>query len=493
MPDYIRPIIDEADDDPAAIQQAMEDRLATLLPGWQARAASPMRYLLEAASHEIAETRRAATGEGQTFDAIAKFIGEETFAIEPEAAVPATGAATFTVKDGNGPYPIEAGLQLTLIAADGSEVGFEVVDDVTVAAGQLSTPAGGVAIVALEAGTGGNGLLEFGGLEEISDFITGVTLVAPTSGGVDGETDSEYLDRFRRAALRFSPRLITARDLELYAQDWPGALRAVAYDLRDPGLNEKQTISHNGTGGSGTLVVEGNTTAALTWNSTAAQIATAINAMFGGDTVVRVSGGPWPAAVTVEFINGLAGSNRGAITVGTNSLTPGGSVFTITTTQNGVAPTTNQERKATVVAIDAAGESLSSAERTALETAMLAGVESGKLVYVREPSYGVVNVVFTATSYPDFTPASVEAAAEAAVASFLSPANWGIPRYGDQLRWLDEPLVRFREVIAVLESVEGLWHVDTLTINGAANTDYTLPGPKPNLPRPGTIAGTVTA
>jgi hypothetical protein len=53
--------------------------------------------------------------------------------------------------------------------------------------------------------------------------------------------------------------------------------------------------------------------------------------------------------------------------------------------------------------------------------------------------------------------------------------------------------VRFRELVAVLEGVEGLWRVTALTINGAANTDVALAGPVPNMPRPGTISGTVTA
>jgi len=493
VPRYVRPEPDDAGGDAAAIQAAMEDLLALRISGWAPRAASPMRYLLEAAAIEGAETRRAATGEGQTFDAIARFFGTETFAIPAEDAAHAAAAATMTVKDAAG-YEIPAGTQLTLLAADGSRAGFETVESVTVPAGQTSTAAGGVAIVALVAGAAGNGLQADAQLEEISDFVTAITVVAPSAGGQDGETDGEYLDRFTRAARRFSPRLITPRDVELYAADWPGAARAIAYDLRDPGANEVQTVSHAGTGGTLTLTFEGQTTAAIAWDATAAAAQAALEALSNvGAGDVRAAGGPWPAAITFEFVNGLAASNRTQMTSSNAALTPGASAITHATPTQGAAPATNQERKATVVAIDAAGESLAASDRAALETAMLAGVESGKLVYVREPSYAYVDVTFTATAYPDFVPATVEAAAEAAAVAHLSPAAHGVPRYGDPLRWLDEPLVRFRDMIDVLESVDGLWHVDSLTIMGAANADYALPGPKPNLPRPGAIAGTVVA
>jgi hypothetical protein len=498
VPDYVSAYVDDDDDDPAAIQAQIEDRMATLIPGLVFRSASPMRYLIEALAQEVAETRRAATGEGQTFDRIAQFLAEETFGLPVQAAVPASGALTVTYADTLG-HEITAGRQLTLLAGDGTtRVGFEVVETVYVPPGSSSTGAGEVAILALEAGVAGNGLVDEPEFEEIDDAQVSLVMLAPTSGGEEGETDADFRDRFARAARRFSPRLITAEDLEAYAADWPGAARAIAYDLRDPGVNEIQTISHSATGGSFTLNIAGGTSGVIQWNASADAIRTALEASSGvGVGDVRVSGGPLPALVTVEYVNGLAATNVAGLSA-TPSLTGGGGngSLAIPTTQGGVAPTTAQERKATVAVVDAAGEPLSAVERAALQASMLAEVESGKLIYVTEPSYSYVDVTFTAVSYPTFVPATVEAAAEAAVAAFLSPAEWGRPRYGDTETarlWLDEPTVRFRELVAVLEGVEGLWRVTALTINSLSNTDVALLGPVPNMPRPGTIAGTVTA
>jgi hypothetical protein len=228
VPDYIAAFIDDDDDDPAAIQAQIEDRMATLIPGLVFRPSSPMRYLIESVAQEVSETRRAATGEGQTFDRIAMFLAEETFGIPPQAPVPASGQMTVTYADTLG-HEITAGKQLTLLAGDGTtRVGFEVVETVFVPPGSSSTGAGEVAILALEGGAAGNGLVDDPEFEEIDDAQVSVVMLAPTSGGEDGESESDFRDRFARSARRFSPRLITAEDLEDYAADWPGA----AYRVR---------------------------------------------------------------------------------------------------------------------------------------------------------------------------------------------------------------------------------------------------------------------
>jgi hypothetical protein len=167
VPDYVSAYVDDDDDDPAAIQAQIEDRMATLIPGLVFRPASPMRYLVEALAQEVAETRRAATGEGQTLDRIAQFLAEETFGLPVQAAVPASGALTVTYADTLG-HEITAGRQLTLLAGDGTtRVGFEVVETVYVPPGSSSTGAGEVAILALEAGVAGNGLVDEPEFEEI--------------------------------------------------------------------------------------------------------------------------------------------------------------------------------------------------------------------------------------------------------------------------------------------------------------------------------------
>jgi hypothetical protein len=65
-----------------------------------------------------------------------------------------------------------------------------------------------------------------------------------------------------------------------------------------------------------------------------------------------------------------------------------------------------------------------------------------------------------------------------------------VPLTGDPNDWVDEPDLFINDVIAVLYGVEGVRHVATVTLNGAA-ADLVLPGPGA-LTRPGTITPTIT-
>jgi len=67
------------------------------------------------------------------------------------------------------------------------------------------------------------------------DFVTVVTLNAVTTGGVDAETDDDYLNRLSAELTLLAPRPILPQDFALFTRSIPGAYRAVAIDLYDPG------------------------------------------------------------------------------------------------------------------------------------------------------------------------------------------------------------------------------------------------------------------
>jgi hypothetical protein len=217
MPDYISPEIDSNDDDPSAIAEAIREYMATNIPGWTVWPASPENLLIEAFALEHAETRRASTGVGQTFDRIARSFGVSVYGIPALDPVPASGTSSWTMIDDTG-YTIPAGTQLTLRSADGSRVGFEVSTDIIVTAG--NTTASGVQIIAVEVGEGGNGLSEDPRLEDEWDFVDDISVEAPTTGGDDGETDEEYLDRFFRRQRRNGEQLILADDFASFTADF---------------------------------------------------------------------------------------------------------------------------------------------------------------------------------------------------------------------------------------------------------------------------------
>jgi hypothetical protein len=148
----------------------------------------------------------------------------------------------------------------------------------------------------------------------------------------------------------------------------------------------------------------------------------------------------------------------------------------------------------TVIPRDAAGQSVG-ATKAAVTVAIDTRRVSGLLVNVIDPTITPVDVTFTAEGLPGWDAPTVQAQAIAAVQAFLSGENWGLPRAGQERRWIDEPTVRRNDLFGVIYDVEGIRHVDTLTLATGGGvlgtTDVTLPGPGA-LPTPGTITGTVT-
>lgn len=116
-------------------------------------------------------------------------------------------------------------------------------------------------------------------------------------------------------------------------------------NFNGPGTNEVQTVTITGepTGGTFTLTYSGQTTSALAYNATAAQVATALKALSNiGDTDVQVTGangGPY----TVTFIGALGETNVAQMTASGASLTGGTSPdVTVATATAGVTGTAAQ-------------------------------------------------------------------------------------------------------------------------------------------------------
>lgn len=102
---------------------------------------------------------------------------------------------------------------------------------------------------------------------------------------------------------------------------------------------QQLTITGSPTGGTFTITYSGQTTSALAYNATAAQIEAALQALSNiGDDDVRVYGSALPAGtITIHFLNALGGTNVAAVTT-TDSLTGGSTPATaISTLQAGAA------------------------------------------------------------------------------------------------------------------------------------------------------------
>lgn len=153
--------------------------------------------------------------------------------------------------------------------------------------------------------------------------------------------------------------------------------------------------------------------------------------------------------------------------------------------------TTNVPRCVTVVVAGDDGTPVPTV-RASVDALLQSLREVNFLVFVVDPTYTTINVTFTFTTYPGYDWPTVEAAAEQAVTDYLSPANFGRPPYGDDPGvWISDTKIRYLEVAEVINRVEGVWYVASLTVNGGT-ADVALAGPGP-LPTPGAVAGTPVA
>ena len=163
---------------------------------------------------------------------------------------------------------------------------------------------------------------------------------------------------------------------------------------------------------------------------------------------------------------------------------------------NPVAVTTGNEKTIALILIeDTTGVDVPAGLKTILVTELEALREVNFEVYTDDPDRTDVDVTYTAKCYSDADPVEVKATADGAVADYLSPANWGQPLNAQERKWVFQDKVRMGELYAVLNAVEGLDYVETLTIglSGGAQTaaDHTLTGNAP-IAEPGVIVGTVT-
>lgn len=368
--------------DPNELYDLAVEYLQDKIPGWEPADGNLDNWLLEACSQIGAQVGETAQG---VPTAIFRRFGEKLVNLPPQDATAAFGTTTWTLIDDAG-YTIPEGTTIGFDGDDGT-VAFTTTGDVVVPEG--STVAEGVQVVAVEEGASGSGFTGAAVLLDVLDYVESVTLESQTTGGTDGESDDEYLQRLVDELRLQTPRPILPQDFATLARRIAGVERSVAID----GYN--------------------------------------------------------PADETLE-----------------------------------------NERMVAVATTDADGNPNSSLVKAEVDALLQAMREVNFVVSVIDPTYTTIDVTYKAVAWPGWDAESVQASADAALASYLSPATWGLPPTGqDSSEWINEDKVRFLEVAQVLNSVDGLRYVTELKVDGGT-ADVTLTGAAP-LPKPGTISGTV--
>lgn len=152
---------------------------------------------------------------------------------------------------------------------------------------------------------------------------------------------------------------------------------------------------------------------------------------------------------------------------------------------------TNAPRCVTVVLADPNGLPVSAGVKSSADALLQGQREVNFLVYEVDPGYVVVNVTYTVAARPGYLLASVVADCNAALTAYLSPGHFAQAQAGEASGlWIPTAAVRYLDVGLVLQAVEGVDHVVSVSLNGTS-ADVALPAPA-SLPTAGTMTGTAT-
>lgn len=214
--------------DPAEITQDAYDYLQSLIPGWIPADGNLDAWILQTVSRMAADLREFAR---DVPEEIFRYFGQEVLLIQPKLSSYATFSSTWTAVDNAG-YLIPAGSTVGVRLPTGDLAAFTVIQDYTIPEGDTALP--GVVAVADDAGAMANGLDTSGANVVLVDSLPWVSTIVgdgPTSGGSDGETTDDYMDRLVDEIRLMAPRPIVPQDFAVMAQRVAGIERGYPVNL----------------------------------------------------------------------------------------------------------------------------------------------------------------------------------------------------------------------------------------------------------------------
>jgi uncharacterized phage protein gp47/JayE len=219
------------------------DRLILAIPGWQ-----PSESHLEVQLIEVLARMNSITASvaASVPPEIFRYFGKSLLQIQSIDAAAATVPTTWTLSDSLG-HTISAGTYVYYRVDGDTQIPFQVLSDVVVAPGDSVTTAGEVILQAVNTGTEANGLPSATMyLIDSLSWVTSIVSTATTAGGVDAESDDEYLSRLNGELKLLSPRPIHPDDFAVLARRIAGVGRSVAIDGYNPDdstFNNERTVT----------------------------------------------------------------------------------------------------------------------------------------------------------------------------------------------------------------------------------------------------------
>lgn len=158
-----------------------------------------------------------------------------------------------------------------------------------------------------------------------------------------------------------------------------------------------------------------------------------------------------------------------------------------------LALTNGNSRTITVAVADANGLAVGSAIKTAVQVYLQQSRELNFNIYVIDPTYTTVDVQVDVDGWTPFNSASIQAIIAAALATYVNPAVYGRPPFGDSSSWSLLNTVKVDNLMAVVKTPE-VKNVNSVLIRtGVAAysaADVALAGAAP-LPLLGAVTVTV--
>ena len=412
----------------------------------------------------------AATVASTLLEAAFRIYGTQLFKLAFNEGAQATASTKWKLLEEGGEFPartIEAGTQL-----ETGGFAFTVEKAVVIAKGTSEVT---VTVTAAERGTEFNGLTGTMQLVTSSNFVSEnqVTIIGETAGGVNQESDEEYMNRLVGVLELQAPRPITAKNFaQMVLNATTGVIvgRATAIDGFSPATHEFE----------GAPVKAGNKITEVT-------SFTGVSPEKSGGTQSHpgsiIEGTGIPAGTTVVSVN------EGAKTI-TLSATPTAEPGKEKLKAKG---SYENQRTIAVYVLGPEGTTLSSEQRATLKTYLEERREINFLIEVLTPEITQILVKGEIHVLPGYVAATVVESVEAALENFLSPVNWGNPNQtatGSQT-WLNATeafgVVRYNQVLGMMEAVAGVAYVVAgatgleIGVEGGAKStsDITLSGPAP--------------
>lgn len=223
MPGFVAP---DVITDPLVLATNAKAFLEDELPGWTSNDDSIEDLVIDANSYTAAEQAEALEAElVAAYRSLGPLVG-----VTPIQAQPAVGIATFTVVDTAGYTITAASTVIGITDVNGDLQTFRLIADVVIGSGSAT---GTGTVEATEPGADANNLSGEAVIVAADGFLTAASL-GTTGGGLDEETEEDFLDRLTEELAIIKPGPVLAADAALLARNVPGVFRATAVNLLKP-------------------------------------------------------------------------------------------------------------------------------------------------------------------------------------------------------------------------------------------------------------------